>query len=34
MLMLDGQFALTMSTRLTLMVPMLFAVLTPPVLLV
>jgi hypothetical protein len=34
MLMLDGQFALTMSMRLTLIVPMLFAVLTPPVLLV
>jgi hypothetical protein len=32
MLMLDGQFALTMSTRLTLMVPMLLAELTPPVL--
>jgi hypothetical protein len=32
MLMLDGQLALTMSTRLTLMVPILLAVLTPLVL--
>lgn len=32
MLMLDGQFALTMSMRLTVRVPMLLAVLTPPVL--